>query len=112
MSLHTDAITEAEWQRTVVELAELSGYRVMHVRKSRVRDDRHATATSIPGWPDLYLFHPGRGEHFAAELKSQRGRLSADQTTCISELTSSGLTVYVWRPADWDAVQKRLRGGR
>lgn len=103
-------VTEAAFQEQLIDLAQLTGWRAMHVRRSRVRDDRHATATSIAGWPDLALFNPKRGEFFVAELKSEAGRLSSTQRACLDDLAASGVEVHVWRPSSWPEVVARLRG--
>ena len=110
--LAADSQTEAELQAAVIDLGTLLGWRVMHVRRSRVRDDRHATATSIAGWPDTFFFHPDRGEHFVAEMKSARGQLRPEQRDVLADLEASGVEVHVWRPKDWDAIEARLRGAR
>lgn len=106
-------MTEAEFQAQVVQLAGLCGWRVMHVRKSigrRGGKSAWQTTTSIKGWPDLFLYHPGRGLHFAAELKSDDGPVSAEQKTVLAELNRAGCPAVVWRPKDWDAVEMMLVG--
>lgn len=103
--------SEASFQDTVIGLAHVSGWRVLHVRRSRVRADRVATATSIAGWPDLFLFNPKRGEHLAVELKSERGALSPDQKACLADLEAAGVEVHVWRPRHWDEIVARLSRG-
>lgn len=107
----TPDLSEADFQRQVIELAHLYGWHVMHVRKSIGRRGgaaAHQTTTSIKGWPDLTLFRPSTGEHFMAELKSEKGRLSADQKRTIADLRDSGLEVHVWRPSDWNDLQTWL----
>lgn len=104
-------ISEASWQAQVIELAELHGWSVMHVRRSKVRDDQWATATSIPGWPDLTMWRPtpaGDGDLIFAELKADRGRLTDDQSHVLGDLLAAGQEVHVWRPKDVDAVVERL----
>ena len=102
--------TEAEFQQAVVHLAETCGWRVMHVRPSTVRDGRWATATSIPGWPDLTLL--GHGRAIFVELKSETGRVSPEQRRVIDELRAAGLDARVGRPRDWHSIEETLTGGR
>lgn len=106
-------MTEAEFQAQVVQLAGLCGWRVMHVRKAigrRGGQRAWQTTTSIKGWPDLFLFHPRRGETFAAELKSDTGTVSAEQREVLADLNAAGVPADVWRPRDWDVVEAVLTG--
>ena len=101
-------ITEAEFQTQVTDLASLLGWRWMHVRRSKVRNERWATATSVPGWPDLFLWHPTQQRVAAVELKSQAGNVTKLQRELLDELEAAGLEVYVWRPSDFDALHRVL----
>lgn len=91
-------VTEAQFQRTVLDLAAVNGWHHFHPLNMRGSD---------PGWPDLTLARPP--EILWAELKSERGRLSRAQRYWIELLRSCGLEVHVWRPRDWDAIVDRLR---
>ena len=51
MSIYADMSTEAQWRQTVVEYAELRGWRVYHVTDVR---KRLRSSTSV-GFPDLVL---------------------------------------------------------
>jgi hypothetical protein len=104
------ATTEAELQALVVDLAHLHGWKSMHVRPSRVGGDRWATATSIPGWPDLALL--GHGRALFIELKSETGRLSTEQREVIGHLRAAGLDARIWRPGSWAEIEATLTGGR
>lgn len=99
--------TEAEFQRLVLDTATLFGWESMHVRRSVVRDGRWATATSVPGWPDLILWRPG--DLLFVELKTDRGRISPDQRRVLASLAESGAEVHVWRPLAWPEIEERLR---
>lgn len=92
-------LTEADWQSKVLYLAGLLRWQHFHPRVMR---------GSHGGWPDLALWHPGRGEFLLAELKTETGRLRRDQERVIAELRSCGLEVHVWRPRDWRAVAARF----
>lgn len=103
-------LSELEHQGQVIELATMMGWSHMHVRKCRGRGGAWTTPTSVKGWPDWFFWHERRGESFLAELKTDIGKLSPDQTTCIASLREAGLTVHVWRPRDWDEIQRALTG--
>ena len=106
-------VTEAAFQQTVIDLATLLGWHHLHVRRSRVRDDQWATSTNIAGWPDLFLWHPLQRRQIAAELKSDRGSPTADQLIVLASLAESGVEAHIWRPRDWDDIERILRpGGR
>lgn len=92
-------ITEAAWQRQVVELAKLHGWEVYHVP-----DSRRVTAG---GWVDLVLGHETRGVVFA-ELKREGEKPRPDQVWWHTVLMAAGCRVFVWRPSDWDEVVRVL----
>lgn len=92
------SISEAEWQRTVVEYAERRGWLTFHDHDSR-RDNA--------GFPDLVLVR--RGRVVFAELKRQRGTMRREQETWLAALVVCAVEVYVWRPSDWDSVEELLR---
>lgn len=100
-------MTEADWQRQVIDLAHLCGWRVAHFRPARTA---HGWATPVTadgaGFPDLVLI---RDRVIFAELKSDRGRLSDVQRRWIAGLTDAGAEVHVWRPADFDTVHQHLK---
>jgi len=86
-----DAMTEAQLQTSVTQLAKALGWRVFHVTWS---------PGTTPGWPDLVLIHPTKQRVVFRELKATRGRLSAAQLLWLRDLTAAGQDADVWRPAD------------
>lgn len=103
-------ISEAEFQAQVVELAGILGWRVMHVRSSIGKGKRWTTATSVVGWLDLFLWHSRHGV-LARELKSDTGKVTPEQAEVIQSLNEAGVNAGVWRPSDWDEIQRTLSGG-
>jgi hypothetical protein len=104
--LEGEPMTEAEFQKQVLELADTAGYRVNHCYRGKVAKGAWRTNTTVKGWPDLTFFRPG--DFFFAELKVDDGELSGEQETVIAELRASGVDVYVWSPAVWQQVIERL----
>jgi hypothetical protein len=104
-------MSEAQWQAQVVQLAQTFGWLVQHTRPAKVGDKWVTPITGDVGFPDLVLAHPERGVLFA-ELKAERGRLSAGQVEWGRVLKAAGAECYLWRPDDLTAVLKRLRGKR
>ena len=104
-------ITEAEFQSQVIQLARVYDWRVCHFRPARVRvrgrDTWRTPISGDAGFPDLILARDGVVIH--AELKTDRGRVSNDQTDWLSAIGSSAV---VWRPRDLKsgAIQERMAG--
>lgn len=99
MELRMDlAMSEAEFQRIVVQLAKLRGWMTYHTYDSRRSDE---------GFPDLVMV---RERIIYIELKAERKdrKLSKVQQEWISKLHAAGAEVYVWRPSDWDTVARTL----
>lgn len=91
--------SERAFQQSVVDLAELRQWRAWHDNDSR----RNAA-----GLPDLILLRPPR--LLFAELKAERGRLSAEQRAWLDELgRCPGVEVHTWRPGDWAQIEEVLR---
>lgn len=102
-------IRESDWQRTVLDLAEIGGWRAHHALPA-TRNGRIAThQLGAPGFPDLVLVHPWRGLLFL-ELKSERGRVSEAQDAWITDLAAAGADVRVWRPSDLTEARHKLVG--
>jgi hypothetical protein len=90
-------ISEKMFMQQVVDLAHLTGWLCYHTHDSR---------RSCPGFPDVILV---RGTQLlAAELKSDRGRLSPAQQRWIQALQRAGIECHIWRPGDFDAIVARL----
>jgi hypothetical protein len=91
-------LSEKEWQRQVLDLALLYGWRhAYHTFDSR---------RSSSGWPDLCLV---RERVVFAELKSEKGKVSAAQADWLAALEAAGAETYVWRPSDVVDVMQALR---
>ena len=93
-------MTEKALQEKVIRLARSMGWLVYHTHDSR---------RSVKGFPDLVLVHPKRGLLWR-ELKTMKGRLTAEQTEWLTELVAAGQDAAVWRPDQWvsDEIAKEL----
>ena len=99
---------ESYFQSQVIMLAKLHGWLVMHTRAVEIRPGVWKTPLQgHAGFPDLVLVHPDRGLIFA-ELKSDKGKLSAMQIVWSEALTIAGQEVYCWRPKDIQEISTRL----
>jgi hypothetical protein len=93
-----NAQTEADFQKKITDLASLLNLKWHHETDSR---------KSPKGWPDLVISGP---EHVLfVELKSEKGRVTAEQAEWLDALDRAGGNVYVWRPSMWDDIEKTLR---
>ena len=115
-----NAVTEAEFQRDVVQLLTLNGWRTFHVGESRKTVRRGDTYITIPdpdsaGLPDLVAIHP-IGDIFVAELKRQKDRTDlrrkALQLEVLGLFTGAAIDAYLWRPSDMDEIIERARSPR
>lgn len=101
-------ITEADWSKRVLDAAKLFGWRIAHFRPAQTSKGwRTPVQGDGRGWPDLVLLRPPR--LILAELKSDSGRVSLDQSNWIAQLAEvPGIEVYIWRPSDWEDVYTTL----
>lgn len=91
--------SEAAFQRAVLDYAALSGWLVYHDHDSR---------RNAPGLPDLVLVRAPRVVF--AELKTATGRLRPAQAVWLDALSACpGVESYVWRPGDWQTIERTLR---
>lgn len=97
-TLRAVALTEKQFQGQVVELAKIRHWDVYHAQLAK---------WSEKGWPDLTLMRPPR--LVFAELKSEKGKTTERQRYWLEHLEQCGIEVYLWRPSDWDDVERVLR---
>jgi len=99
---------ESTFQSSVIMLAKLHGWLVMHTRAVEIRPGVWKTPLQgHAGYPDLTLAHSTRGIIFA-ELKSDIGRVSTMQKAWHETLLAAGAEVHVWRPKDIQDISNRL----
>jgi hypothetical protein len=102
-------LLEKDFQKQIVDLAHLYGWRVAHFRKAWSADGKRcmtAVAADGAGWPDLTLV---KGEVLIfAEIKSDKGQASPEQIEWLHMLKKTGNIAKIWRPSDWDEIQNIL----
>jgi hypothetical protein len=105
-------MTEAQFQRAVTDLARLLGWGTAEDATGELTGliyHPQLAKWSERGWPDLTLIRRRDGRVIFAELKSERGKVTARQHQVHSLLLACGLDVRVWRPADFDEIAAVLR---
>lgn len=103
----TRKLSEAQFQRQVLELARFTGWRSAHFRTSRGNRGNYLTAVAGDGagFPDLVLI---RDRVIFRELKTDSGKLSPEQIAWGEALIAAGADFAVWRPADWRNIEVTL----
>jgi hypothetical protein len=110
--------SESEYQASILELLGVLGWRAVHHRPLRSQRG-YRTGIQGPGcagFPDVFAVQTrselgGRRRVLAAELKGERGRLTADQRSWLSLLAAAGIEAYEWRVGrdSLDSIAKVLR---
>jgi hypothetical protein len=103
-------VTEAEFQKIVIDMSHLFGWRVAHFRPARVtRNGKETWETPVAadgrGFPDLVLAKAGRT--LFRELKTNSGKVSDEQHEWLKATGGK-----VWRPRHLDSglIEEILRG--
>jgi hypothetical protein len=100
-------ISEAEFQRQVIDIAQWHNWLVDHTPPMRSAKGAVFTGGLI-GKSDLVLFSlQGKGIIYA-ELKSETGKLSKAQAVFRNLIIINGGEYYLWKPNDLPAIVERL----
>lgn len=111
--------SESDFQRQVTDLAEILGWTWVHFRPAQTSKGWR-TPVSGPlgkGWPDLVLVREKDRRLMFVELKRNGAPLSPEQHKVWCQLTNiigghapePEVTVWVWRPEDFELIQRVLR---
>ena len=125
-----NTISETQFEKAVVDVAHMFGWKVASFRNSMSAAGSHLTAVKYDGkgYVDLSMFHPC-GEIVLAEIKAEKGRLSPAQkqwgetlTECsnVNDISGPpikddfylGMRYVVWRPSDGDDIISYLSFGK
>lgn len=93
-----EAVTEKEFQDTVVQELRLYGFEVFHDFDSR---------RNQAGFPDVVAVHRDTGVTAFYELKTEKGKLRPAQQVWLDALSRRNRAKVV-RPSEWDAEVKLL----
>jgi len=96
------AMAEDELQANIMDACKVLGLLAYHTHDAR---------RSPAGFPDLCIV--GRRLIFR-ELKTQRGKLTPDQSVWLHGLRRAGVDADVWRPEQWcdGSVMRQLQAMR
>jgi VRR-NUC domain-containing protein len=104
------ALTEAQFMEQVAQLAELRGWSWAHFRPARTAKGWR-TPVSGPlgkGWPDLFLIRHRDQKFMGVELKVDGGRQTSEQEEVEIQFVLANIPFYVWRPTDWELIERVL----
>ena len=103
------SVTEAEFLTQVIALARLRGWRVAHFRPARTATGWcTAVQGDGKGYPDLLLV---KGKVCVViELKTGDNQPTAEQEQWLAAFADAGIEAYLFRPADWEAIERLLEG--
>lgn len=93
-------LTEAAFQQQVMSAARFYGWHVFHHPDSR---------RTAAGWPDLAFVKPLVNRLILAELKSETGRIRAEQQVIVDALDGATVTARIIRPSDFQALVDLLK---
>lgn len=98
--------SERDFQRAVIDLAKLRGWRVSHALPARTRNGWATATQGHVGAPDLLLARDGIV--YLAELKTLRGKPTPEQQAWLSALGFHG---RLWTPTHMRSgeIQEVLR---
>ena len=100
---YRNTMTEEEFTDTVIQLAKLRGWMVVHHRPAHTERGWRTLVQGDPGLPDLILARDGI--IWFIELKSARGQLSPVQKRWREHM---GERFLLWRPADLPLIREFL----
>jgi hypothetical protein len=105
------SLSEKDFQKQVLDLARLYGWKVAHFHDSRrqVKPGVFVGDKDAAGFPDLVLVRPP--ELLFMELKRELGKTTELQDEWLASLRACGLEAEVVRPSNWDWLRSRLGRG-
>lgn len=95
-------ISEADFTLAVIELATYRGWMVAHFRPARTEKGWRTPMQGHTGFPDLVLAR--RGTTIFAELKTEKGRVTAAQRRWHDQLGNC----RIWRPSMMNEITREL----
>jgi hypothetical protein len=98
MPLKSGAISEAEFTTQVVQLFQLRGWMVVHIRPAKTAKGYRTPYEGDPGLPDIIASR--RGRTILAELKVGKNKPTQEQREWLD--ASSG---YLWYPSGWSEIE-------
>jgi len=103
-------VTERQFMAMVIRLARLLGWMSFHARPAlTAKGWRTAVEGDGKGFPDLVLLR-GR-KMIVAELKVGKSPVMPEQDAWLEAFAAAGARACVWRPEQWDEIERTLTDG-
>jgi hypothetical protein len=100
-------MTERDFQRAVIEAAQLLGWRVAHFRPAQTK---HGWRTPVQadgkGFPDLVLL---RGRELLVRELKDGGKLTPEQNAWLAAFAAASVDARVWTSDDWPEIERTLK---
>ena len=94
------------WEKTVAEYAQYNGWKVAHFRRAQTAKGwRTPVGFDGKGFVDFVM---ARERIVYCECKTGSGRLTKEQREWRDAIVAAGGEWYLWKPSDWDEVQRVL----
>lgn len=96
-------ISETAFQDMIIQFAKWRGWHVVHFRPAQTGKGYRTPLQGDPGFPDLVLARDGATLFY--ELKRETGEPTTAQISWVSAI---GGKARIYRPRDWQTIQKEL----
>ena len=100
-------LLETKFRSKVVKRARELGWRVHYSYDTQ----QSSTRKNKPGFPDLVLVQEGRLLFRELKTDDKNSQLRPEQVDWLKDLELAGADAGVWRPADWDRIERELNTG-
>jgi hypothetical protein len=106
-------MNERQLQDFVRETALTGNWLYFHSADSRKQaGDKMVGDSESKGFPDTLMIHRHSAHMVIAECKVPPNKTTPEQDEWLEAFRRSGQEVYIWTPADQDAILERLLGDR
>ncbi len=97
--------SEAGFTKAVLDLLKICGWRSAHFRPAR-QGNKYVTPVQGDGvgFPDIIAVKGQRV--LVAELKVGKNQPTPEQLVWLECWRTASVEVYVWRPSDWDEIER------
>ena len=98
--------SEKQFMSFVIARSMMNGWKHYHPPDNKPDKNGRVQYGIVKGFPDLTLV---KGKRLVfVELKTETGRLMAEQKEWLALLEATGAECYVWRPSMWKDVEEFL----
>jgi len=100
MKQRAPKMTEKMFQGRVIQALKIAGYAHYHTYNS---------IRSVKGFPDLIALNGKKKRIIAIEVKTETGKLTADQSEWLTLFSMCGVETWLLRPGQFDEFWESIR---